>query len=84
MLQKVRNSQRALAWASFAGVIGGAAFAPLSAHAEDITIGMSMKTHTELRWKFDEEIMKDEAAKLGVKLNFQWADNSPTNSGLPV
>jgi hypothetical protein len=32
---------------------------------------MSMKTHTELRWKFDEEIMKDEAAKLGVKLNFQ-------------
>jgi D-xylose transport system substrate-binding protein len=78
MLQKVRNSQRALAWASFAGVIGGAAFAPLAAHAEDITIGMSMKTHTELRWKFDEEIMKDEAAKLGVKLNFQWADNSPT------
>ena len=78
MLQKARNSRRALAWASFAGVIGGAAFAPFAAHAEDITIGIAMKTHTELRWKFDEEIMKDEAAKLGVKLNFQWADNSPT------
>jgi D-xylose transport system substrate-binding protein len=78
MLQKVRYSRRALAWASFAGVLGAIAFAPLAAHAEDITIGMPMKTHTELRWKFDEEIMKDEAAKLGVKLNFQWADNSPT------
>ena len=48
------------------------------AHADDITIGVAMKTHTELRWKFDEEIMRDEAAKLGVKLNFQWADNNPT------
>jgi D-xylose transport system substrate-binding protein len=48
------------------------------AHADDITIGVAMKTHTELRWKFDEAIMRDEAAKLGVKLNFQWADNSPT------
>ena len=68
MLQKVRYSRRALAWASFAGVLGAIAFAPLAAHAEDITIGMPMKTHTELRWKFDEEIMKDEAAKLGDAL----------------
>ena len=28
--------------------------------------------------------MKDEAAKLGVKLNFQWADNSPTTQASQV
>ena len=61
-----------IAFVAAAGLVSGAA------RADDITIGVAMKTHTELRWKFDEEIMRDEATKLGVKLNFQWADNSPT------
>src|SRR4249919_158363 len=69
------HSQSILASVLVAGVIG---LMPVASYAKDITIGISMKTHTELRWKFDEEIMRDEAQKLGVKLIFQWADNSPT------
>ncbi len=69
---------RTLAFAALGVALCRDGFVAHAAHAEDITIGMAMKTHTELRWKFDEEIMKDEASKLGVKLNFQWADNSPT------
>ncbi|MBV8577061.1 MAG: substrate-binding domain-containing protein [Acetobacteraceae bacterium] len=78
MVQRTLALRQTLALAALAGALFGASFVACAAHAEDITIGMAMKTHTELRWKFDEEIMKDEAAKLGVKLNFQWADNSPT------
>jgi len=78
MARKTATFLHAPALAILGAALSGAGLATCAAHAEDITIGMAMKTHTELRWKFDEEIMKDEAAKLGVKLNFQWADNSPT------
>lgn len=77
MARDFQGARRAFCWA-VGGVILTVGVTPFAANAEDITIGLAMKTHTELRWKFDEEIMKDEAAKLGVKLNFQWADNSPT------
>ena len=77
MAQSFQRARRILCWA-VGGVVCSVGVTPFAASAEDITIGLAMKTHTELRWKFDEEIMKDEAAKLGVKLNFQWADNSPT------
>jgi D-xylose transport system substrate-binding protein len=56
----------------------GGVLCAVAAYADNTTIGVSMKTHTELRWKFDEAIMRDEAKKLGVELNFQWAENSPT------
>jgi len=78
MAQKNVTLRQTLALTALGGALCGAHLTTYAAHAEDITIGMAMKTHTELRWKFDEQIMKDEAAKLGVKLNFQWADNSPT------
>ena len=72
VLRSFMAGATSLAVVTAAGLVSGVA------HADDITIGVAMKTHTELRWKFDEAIMRDEAAKLGVKLNFQWADNSPT------
>ncbi len=55
--------------------------APLAAHAKDpkdILIAFSFKTHTEWRWTFDEAKLREEAAKAGVKVVFQWANNNPT------
>jgi len=78
MPRKIRYSRMAVGLATLAGGVLSGFVAGSPASAKDITIGIAMKTHTELRWKFDEEIMRDEAAKLGVKLSFQWADNSPT------
>jgi D-xylose transport system substrate-binding protein len=46
--------------------------------AKDVVIGLSMKTHAQRRWTLDEALMKEEADKLGVKLVFQWANDSPT------
>jgi D-xylose transport system substrate-binding protein len=46
--------------------------------AKDVVIGLSMKTHAQRRWALDEALMKAEADKLGVKLVFQWANDSPT------
>jgi D-xylose transport system substrate-binding protein len=46
--------------------------------AKDVVIGLSMKTHAQRRWALDEALMKAEADKLGVKLIFQWANDSPT------
>jgi D-xylose transport system substrate-binding protein len=43
-----------------------------------VVIGLSMKTHAQRRWALDEALMKAEAEKLGVKLIFQWANDSPT------
>jgi D-xylose transport system substrate-binding protein len=48
-----------------------------SAHAEDITIAVAMKTQVQRRWAFDAEAMKQQAEKLGVKLVFQWANDDP-------
>jgi D-xylose transport system substrate-binding protein len=45
---------------------------------KDVVIGLSMKTHAQRRWALDEALMKAEAEKLGVKLVFQWANDSPT------
>ena len=45
---------------------------------KDVVIGLSMKTHAQRRWTFDEALMRAEADKLGVKLIFQWANDSPT------
>ncbi len=78
MFQGSSRLDRTLGCLIGAGVAIGASSATFAANADDITIGLAMKAHTELRWKFDEAIMRDEAAKLEVKLNFQWADNSPT------
>jgi ABC-type xylose transport system substrate-binding protein len=72
MFGKVGRSRATLGVAALAGgILSGFGVADSPAYAKDITIGIAMKTHTELRWKFDEEIMRDEAAKLGVKVNFQ-------------
>ncbi len=62
-------------------VSGVVSFSPRLAEAKsakDVVIGLSMKTHAQRRWTLDEALMKDEAEKLGVKLVFQWANDSPT------
>jgi D-xylose transport system substrate-binding protein len=45
---------------------------------KDVVIGLSMKTRAQRRWTLDEAQMQAEADKLGVKLIFQWANDSPT------
>jgi D-xylose transport system substrate-binding protein len=51
--------------------------ASVSFSADDITIGVAMKTQLQRRWAFDEAAMKEEAKKQGVKLVFQWANDDP-------
>ena len=46
---------------------------------KDVVIGLSMKTRAQRRWALDEAQMQAEANKLGVKLIFQWANDSPTD-----
>lgn len=43
--------------------------------AEGITIGVAMKTQLQRRWTFDFAAMQAEAAKLGVKVKVQWAND---------
>lgn len=45
---------------------------------KNVVIGLSMKTRAQRRWTLDEAQMQAEADKLGVKLIFQWANDSPT------
>jgi D-xylose transport system substrate-binding protein len=45
---------------------------------KDVVIGLAMKTRAQRRWGLDEAQMQAEADKLGVKLIFQWANDSPT------
>ncbi|WP_082407325.1 substrate-binding domain-containing protein [Mesorhizobium sp. 1M-11] len=54
-------------------------FAPGTAVAEDdVTIGVAMNRQAERRWAVDREAMEAEAAKLGVKLIFQYANSDPS------
>src|ERR1700761_5850860 len=57
------------------GVIAVAFAAP--AWAKDIVVGFEMKTHQERKWTFNEQDIKDKAAKLGVKVIFQWPNDNP-------
>jgi D-xylose transport system substrate-binding protein len=43
-----------------------------------ITVAFAMKTHQEKKWTFNEQSIRDEAAKLGVNVIFQWANNDPS------
>jgi D-xylose transport system substrate-binding protein len=45
--------------------------------AKDIVVGFEMKTHQERKWTFNEQDIKDKAAKLGVKVIFQWPNDNP-------
>ena len=63
------------------GVALAAIEPPVAAQAKevkDVVIGLSMKTRAQRRWALDEAQMQAEADKLGVKLIFQWANDSPT------
>jgi D-xylose transport system substrate-binding protein len=60
------------------GMISSSSWAAGAKSAKDVVIGLSMKTHAQRRWALDEALMKAEAEKLGVKLIFQWANDSPT------
>src|SRR5450631_2730633 len=60
------------------GIISSLPWVAEAKSAKDVVIGLSMKTHAQRRWALDEALMKAEAEKLGVKLIFQWANDSPT------
>ena len=46
--------------------------------AKSVTIAVAMKTQVQRRWAFDIAAMKQEAAKLGVRLIIQWANDNPS------
>lgn len=66
------------------GVAGAGCLFGGGAEAKDITIAVSMKTQVQRRWEFDATAMRNEAAKLGVKLIFQFANDSPTTQASQV
>ncbi len=45
--------------------------------AKPLTIGVAMKTQLQRRWEFDLKSMEEEAAKNGVTLVVQWANDDP-------
>ncbi len=56
----------------------------VAAQAKQYTIAVAMKTQVQRRWEFDAAAMRNEAAKLGVKLIFQYANDSPTTQASQV
>lgn len=66
-----------------AAVVAGL-LTPLPAAAKDITIAVAMKTQVQRRWQFDATAMRNEAAKLGAKLIFQYANDSPSTQASQV
>ena len=78
----MQNSGRKalLAGAALAAMCGMSA----AAEAKQFTIAVAMKTQVQRRWEFDATAMRNEAAKLGVKLIFQYANDSPTTQASQV
>jgi D-xylose transport system substrate-binding protein len=66
---------------STSGTAGGA---PSASSSGPITIGVAMKTQQERRWAFDVKAMQEEAAKLGVKLIVQYANNDATTQASQI
>ncbi|MBZ9937201.1 substrate-binding domain-containing protein [Mesorhizobium sp. BR1-1-16] len=61
------------------GLLGAVPAPALAKEVKDVVIGLSMKTRAQRRWALDEAQMQAEADRLGVKLIFQWANDSPTD-----
>jgi D-xylose transport system substrate-binding protein len=79
-----RKGRKALLGAVCAAVAAAGSLSPSGAQAKQITIAVSMKTQVQRRWEFDATAMRNEAAKLGAKLIFQFANDSPTTQASQV
>ena len=77
-----RNS--ALGVGALCAVLEAVCLLPQPAAAKDITIAVAMKTQVQRRWQFDATAMRNEAAKLGAKLIFQYANDSPSTQASQV
>lgn len=61
-----------------AGVAAVSFGAPAPSSAKEVTVAVAMKTQVQRRWAFDQAAMEAEAAKQGVKLIFQYANDNPS------